>query len=140
METRDYLARNHRRVVDQFICAVVEEWAGDMGQVERNVLGVALRGEIETRLVPGLLAVDALLLEANSETLGRIPEWLDRVSTALPADAEFLKEMGRLLDPVGYQVLEENSALRPGESETVRAFTDYLWEMAPRLPVRPSVT
>ena len=140
METREYLARFHRRVVTELIEAVLDEWAGDMGQVERNFLGVVLRQEVETRLVPGLLAVDALLLEANSETLGRIPEWLDRVSTALPADAEFLKEMGRLLDPVGYQVLEENSALRPGESETVRAFTDYLWEMAPRLPVRPSVT
>ena len=112
----------------------------DMGQVERNVLGVALRQEMETRLVPELLAVHALLLEANSETLGRIPEWLDRVSTALPADAEFLKEMGRLLDPVGYQVLEENSGLLSVESETSRAFTGYLWEMAPRLPVRPSVT
>ena len=57
-----FLASAHRRVVDEFICAVVEEWAGDMGQVERNLLGVALRGEIETRLVPELLALHALLL------------------------------------------------------------------------------
>ena len=106
METRDYLARQHRRVVDEFICAVVEEWAGDMGQVERNVLGVALRGEIETRLVPELLAVHALLLGADAEILGRIPEWLDRVQTQLPGDAEFLIEMGRRVDPGGFQVLE----------------------------------
>ena len=140
METWDFLARQHRRVVDEFIESVLDEWTCGMGQVERNVLGVALRGEIETRLVPELLAVHALLLGADAEILGRIPEWLDRVSTALPADAEFLKEMGHLLDPVGYQVLEENLALRPGESETVRAFTVYLWEMAPRFPGRPSVT
>ena len=131
METRDYLARQHRRVVDEFICAVVEEWAGDMGQVERNVLGVALRGEIETRLVPELLAVHALLLGADAEILGSIPEWLDRVQTQLPGDAEFLIEMGRRVDPGGFQVLEENLFLLPGQSETAQAFTDFLWEMAP---------
>ena len=90
METREYLARQHRRVVDQFICAVVEEWAGDMGQVERNILGVALRGEIETRLVPELLAVDALLMGADAEILAQLPGWLDRVQTQLPGDSEFL--------------------------------------------------
>ena len=131
METRDYLARNHRRVVDQFICAVVEEWAGDMGQVERNVLGVALRGEIESRLVPELLALHALLLGADADILGSIPEWLDYVQTPMPADAGFLTEMVRLLDPVGSSLVEENLALRPGESVPSRVFTDYLWEMAP---------
>ena len=39
--------------------------------------------------------------------------------------------MGCLLDPVGYQVLEENQFLLPGQSETAQAFTDFLWEMAP---------
>ena len=131
MDERGFLASRHREVVDEFICAVVEEWAGDMGQVERNVLGVVLRQEIETRLVPGLLAVDALLLEADAETLGRIPEWLDRVQTPLPAETEFFTEMVRLLDPVGSSLVEENLALRPGESVPSRVFTDYLWEMAP---------
>ena len=126
-----FLVSAHRRVVDEFICAVVEEWAGDMGQVERNLLGVALRGEIETRLVPELLALHALLLGADAETLGWLPEWLDRVQTQLPSDAGFLTEMGRRVDPGGFQVLEENLFLLPGQSETAQAFTDFLWEMAP---------
>ena len=29
-------------------------WACDMGDLERNVLGVVIRQEIETRLVPGV--------------------------------------------------------------------------------------
>ena len=117
METRDYLARQHRRVVDEFICAVVEEWAGDMGQVERNVLGVALRGEIETRLVPELLALHALLLGVDSETLGRLPAWLDTVQAPLTLDRDFFEEMARRLDPDAFGLLEENSVLLPGESE-----------------------
>ena len=36
MEGEEYLASRHREVVTEFIEAVVEEWAGDMGQVERN--------------------------------------------------------------------------------------------------------
>ena len=131
METRDFLARQHRRVVDEFICAVVEEWTGDMGDLERNVLGVVIRQEVETRLVPGLLAVDALLMGADAEILARLPEWLDRVQIPLPAETEFFTEMGRLLDPVRSSLVEENLALRPGESVPSRVFTDYLWEMAP---------
>ena len=137
MEGKEFLASRHRAVVTEFIEAVVEEWAGDMGDLERNILGVALRQEIETMLVPGLLAVDALLLGANAKTLGWLPEWLDRVSTALPGDAEFLTEMGRVLDPPGYDLLEENAVLLPGESEASRAFTDYLWSMAPGISSRP---
>ena len=140
MDERGFLASRHREVVDEFICAVVEEWAGDMGQVERNVLGVVLRQEIETRLVPGLLAVDALLMGADAETLGRIPEWLDRVQIPLPAEAEFFTEMVRLLDPVVADLLDENSGLLLGESEAARAFTGYLWSMAPGIPSRRSVT
>ena len=101
-----------------------------MGQVERNILEVALRVEVETRLVPGLLAVDALLLEADARTLARLPEWLDRVQTPLPSDAGFLSKMGRRVDPGGFQVLEENLFLLPGQSETAQAVTDFLWEMA----------
>ena len=43
METRDYLARQHRRVVDECIRAVLDEVAFDMGDLERNIVGVALR-------------------------------------------------------------------------------------------------
>ena len=131
METREYLARFHRRVVTELIEAVLDEWAGDMGQVERNFLGVVLRQEVETRLVPGLLVVDALLMGADAGMLGRLPGWLDRVQIPLPAEAEFFTEMGRLLDPVRSSLVEENLALRPGESVPSRVFTDYLWEMAP---------
>ena len=137
MEGEEFLASRHREVVDEFIGAVLDEVACDMGDVERNVLGVALRSEVETRLVPGLLAVHALLLGAEAEMLGWLPEWLDRVSTALPGDAEFLAEMGRVLDPPGYDLLEENAVLLPGESEASRTFTDCLWSMAPGISSRP---
>ena len=40
METRDYLARQHRR---ECIRAVLDEVAFDMGDLERNIVGVALR-------------------------------------------------------------------------------------------------
>ena len=108
-----------------------------MGDVERNIVGVALRQEVETRLAPELLALHALLLGADAEMLGWLPEWLDRVSTALPGDAEFLTEMGRVLDPPGYDLLEENAVLLPGESEASRTFTDCLWSMAPGISSRP---
>ena len=140
METWDLLARHHRRVVDEFIEAVVEEWACDMGQVERNVLGVALRQEIETRLAPGLLALHALLMGADAGMLGRLPEWLDRVQTPVTFDRDFFEDMARRLDPTGYAVLEESLGLLPGESEASRAFTDCLWSMAPGIPSRSSVT
>ena len=54
MESCDCLAGHHRRVVDQV--------ASGMSELERNVLGFALRSDVEARLVPGLLKVDALLL------------------------------------------------------------------------------
>ena len=137
MDESGFLASAHRRVVDDFIQAVLDEWACDMGDVERNIVGVALRQEVETRLAPELLALHALLLGANAKMLGRLPGWLDRVSTALPGDAEFLTEMGRVLDPPGYDLLEENAVLLPGESEASRAFTDCLWCMAPGISSRP---
>ena len=136
MDERGFLASRHREVVDEFICAVVEEWAGDMGDLERNVLGVVIRQEIETRLVPGLLAVDALLMGADVEMLARLPAWLDYVQTPMPADAGFLTEMGPRLDPYGSALLEENSGLLSVESETSRAFTGYLWEMTHLIPGR----
>ena len=57
----------------------------------------------------GLLTVDALLLEADVGALRRLPERLELVQTPLPADAEFLSDMTGRLDPVGYEVLSENS-------------------------------
>ena len=129
METWDLLARHHRRAVDEFFEAVLDGM--DLDGVERNVLGVALRSEVENRLAPGLFAVAALLLEADADALGQLPVWLDRVQTVLPADAEFLTEMGRRVDPAGAALLTENLGLLPGESETGRWFRNFLWEMAP---------
>ena len=138
MDENGVLGSAHRRVVDQFIEAVLDEWA--CGPVERNILGVALRREIETRLAPELLALHALLLRADWETMGRLPGWLNAVQAPLTLDRDFFEEMGRLLDPTGYEVLVESLGLLPGESETARAFTDCLWCMTPGIPSRRSVT
>ncbi|MYC38454.1 MAG: hypothetical protein F4X66_16320 [Chloroflexi bacterium] len=130
METSEILARHHRRVVDQFIEGVLGEL--NLGDLERNVLGVALRREVEEGLVPGLLAVQALFHAADAEMLARsLPEWLERVSSVMPADAGFLTEMGRQLDPDGCDLLDEGLGIRPGESEIRRTFDAHLWEMAP---------
>ena len=116
METREYLARRHQEV---------DEMAWDMGDLERNILGMALRRELETELVPGIVAIQAVFHAADAAALGKaLPEWLDRVSSVMPAESEFLTEMGRYLDPAGYDLLQ-------GQSEARRAFDAHLWEMAP---------
>ena len=99
--------------------------------LEQNLFGVLHRSDLETRPVPGLLAVDTLLLEADAQVLGEdLPEWLGQVSSALPAEAEFLTALGRSVDPGRRGLLEENSGLLPGESVASRALVDYLSEMA----------
>ena len=129
METCELLARHHRRALDQFMEAVLDGTGLD--GVERNVLGMAFRREVETVLVPGLTAVLALLLDADASTLERLPEWLDGVSALMPVESEFLTEMGRRVDPVGASLVEEGLGLLPGESEVRRTFDAHLWEMAP---------
>ena len=130
METSEFLARHHRRVVDEFIESVLNGM--DLGDLERNVLGVVPRREVETEFGPGLTAVQALLHAAYAETLGKgLPEWLDRVSMVLPAEADFLAELGRRADPDGIALLEENAGLLPGRSEVRRVFEVHLWEMVP---------
>ena len=130
MENWDLLARHHQRVVDEFIESVLNGL--DVGDLERNVVGVAIRREVEIELVPGLAAVQALFHAADAATLGRgLPEWLDRVSAVMPADSDFLAEMGRLVDPAGNDFLEEDLGLLPGGSEVRRTFDAHLWEMAP---------
>ena len=140
MKTSEMLARHHRRVVDQFIESVLNEL--DLGELERNIVGVALRREVETGLVPGLVATQAVFHAADAATLSkRLPQWLDRVSSMMPAESEFLAEMGRCLDPAVYGLLEENLGLLSGESEARRVFEAYLWEIAPCVPrVAGSVT
>lgn len=129
MDNWKVLAHHHRRVVDDFIESMLDETGVD--GVERNVMGVALRREVEARLVPELSAVMALLLEADADALRRLPEWLDSVSALMPVESEFLAEMGRLVDPAEAALLAENLVLSPGESEIRRAFDACLWEMAP---------
>ena len=46
MDESAFLASSHRRVVTEFIQAVLDEWALDLGDMERNILGVALRHEV----------------------------------------------------------------------------------------------
>ena len=130
METSEFLALHHQRLVDAFIESVLAEM--DLTDLERNVVGVVLRREVETGLVPGLVAVQAVFQAADVATLGEgLPEWLDRVSAVMPVESEFLAEMGRRLDPDGAAVFYENAGLMPSESEAVREFRTCLWEMAP---------
>ncbi len=130
METSKFLARHHLRLVDQFIESVLDEV--DLGDVERNVVGVALHREVETELVPGIVATQAVFHAAGAAVLGgHLPEWLARVSSVIPAESAFLTEMGQQVDPVGYDLLTENLGIRPGESEVRRALEAHLWEMAP---------
>ena len=62
-----------------------------------------------------------------------LPEWLDRVSSSLPPESEFLSEMSWRLDPDGTQLMNVNLGLRPGESEVRRVFEAHLWEMIPAM-------
>ena len=134
MDRSGFLAAAHRRVVDEFIEVVLDDQAGNMGDMERNVLGVVLRSEVETRLAPELLAIHALLLGADGKILAQLPEWLDLTSVSLPSDAGFFNEMSRRLDPVAYEVLEENLSLLPGESSSARTYTDCLWSVVQAVP------
>ena len=138
MENSEFLARRHRRVVDEFIEAVLDGM--DLGDLERNVLGVAIRREVEVELVPGIVAIQAVFHAADAVVKGRdLPEWLDQASSVIPVESQFLSEMGRCLDPAGYDLLVGNLGLRLGESEARRAFETHLWEMLPCLsrPVAP---
>ena len=130
MDTSQILACHHRRLVDRFIESVLDELY--LGDLERNIVGLALRREVETGLVPGLVAIQAVFHAADAKVLGQdLPEWLDRVSLTLPAESDFLTEMGRRLDPAGYNLLVENLGIGPEDSEVRRAFIDHLWEVAP---------
>ena len=132
MVGNEFLAGEHRMVVDRFIEDAAGVLSEGLGIVERNELEVNLRFYVETQLVPGLLAVNALLLGASSEALERdLPEWIERASTVLPAEAAFLTEAGRGVDPLSYSLLAENLGLSPGRCLGVEVFWDHLLSMAP---------
>ena len=77
MKNGDVLARHHGRVISEFVESVLD--ALNLTDLERNIVGVAIRAETEERLVPGLYAVAALLLDADARVLGEgLPEWLER--------------------------------------------------------------
>ena len=98
-------------------------------------MGLALRREVETELVPGVVAIQGVFHATDAATLSReLPQWLDQVSSALPAESEFVGELGRRLDPFGYDLLDENLGIGTGESEVRRAFVARLWEIAPCVP------
>ena len=111
MDNWDLLGYRYQRIVDEFIEAVLDGM--ELGDMERNVMGVVL------------------LLDADANTLERLPEWLDSVSTLMPAESDFLTEMSGKLYPIGSALLAENLALSPEGSEIRRAFDACLWEMAP---------
>ncbi len=114
MVGEEFLAGEHRRVVGRFIEDTADVLAEDLSVAERNEFEVNLRFYAETQLVPGLLAVHALLLGASPEALERdLPEWVERASTVLPAEAAFLTEAGRGVDPLSYSLLSENLGLSP---------------------------
>ena len=130
METSEILARYHQRVVEEFIESVLDEL--DLGDLERNVLGLAIRREVEVGLVPGIVAIQAVFHAADAGTLGKeLPRWLERASSVMPGELEFMADMGRCLDPAGYDLMDENLGLRPGASEVGRAFENWMWEIAP---------
>ena len=66
------------RVVDGFIESVLDQI--NMTDLERNVVGLAIRREVETELVPGIVAIQAVFHAASAATLGKeLPEWLEQV-------------------------------------------------------------
>ena len=131
MVGEEFLAGEHSMVVDNFIEDAVSVLAQDLTLLERNELEVKLRFYVETQLVPGLLAVNALLLEVSSEALENdLPEWIERTSTVLPSEAAFLTEADRMVDPNSYALLSENLALPPDQCMGVKMFQAHLLSMA----------
>ena len=96
------------------------------GDLQQNVVGVALRWEVESGQVPGVVAIQAVFRAADAEVLGRkLPEWLERVSSVIPAESGFLTVMGRQVDPVGCKFLDESLGLLAGGYEVRKVFEAY---------------
>ena len=62
-------------------------------------MGFAIRRKVEEELIPGLVAVQALFHAADAATLGT--EWLEQVSSVMPAEAGFMADMAGALTPPG---------------------------------------
>ena len=91
-----------------------------------------LRFYIETQLVPGLLAVHAVLLGASLDDLNTdLPVWIKRASSVLPAEAAFITEIGRAVDPVSYSLLSENLGISDDQCLGVKTFHYHLSSLAP---------
>ena len=130
----EFLAAEHRRLVDEFIRDTADMLAEGLSVAERNGLEVNLRFYVDTQLLPGLLAVTAVLLEASPDALQKdLPEWIEQTSTALPSEAAFLTEAGRMVDPNSYALLSENLALPPDQCMGVKMFQAHLVSMAAML-------
>ena len=128
----DFLAGEHQKMISELVEAVISEVPVGLGIEERNALGISVRFHAETVLVPGVLAVTALLLGAGPDVLNRdLPRWIERVSSVLPADAQVLTEAGRQVDPAGYALLEENLGLAPDQCLGVEMFHSYLLGLTP---------
>ena len=78
--------------------------------------------------------MNALLLQASPDALEHdLPEWLERTSTALPSEAAFLTEAGRMIDPKSYALLTENLDLPPDKCLGVMMFHVHLAGMAAKV-------
>ena len=131
MTACEFLAAEHRRLVDEFIQDTADMLAKGLSVAERNELEVNLRFYVDTQLLPGLLAVTAVLLDASPDALQKdLPEWLERTSTALPSEAAFLTEASRMVDPNSYALLSENLALPPDQCMGVKMFQAHLLSVA----------
>ena len=81
----EFLAGEHRRVVDHFIEDAVGVLAQDMPLLQRNELEVKLRFYVETQMAPSLLAVTAVLLKSSPDALQKdLPEWTGGLPPCFP--------------------------------------------------------
>ena len=132
MVTNELLAGEHRRIVDRFVEDAANLLSEGLEVAERNQLEVDLRFYVETQLVPGLLAVHAVLLGAPLDALNTDPpEWIERTSSLLPAEAAFLTEAGRGVDPVSHTLLAENLGMSDDQCLGVTTFHDHLSSLLP---------
>ena len=134
-----FLAGEHRKLIDGLVEAVLSQLPAEAGIEEWNALGIAVRFHAESVLVPGLLAVTALLLRAGPEALNReLPQWIERTSSVLPGEADLLTEAGRRVDPAGYAMLEESLGLARSQCLAVEMFHAFLLGLVPGMPKTPS--
>ena len=126
----ELMGDEHRRIVDNFIKEAIDVLAENIAFLERNELEVNLRFYVETQLLPGLLAMNALLLQASPHALEKdLPDWIERAITAPPSEAAFLADAGKMIDLNSYTLLQENLDLAPDQCMSVKVFHAHVVSM-----------